>query len=133
MNPGLVNVGFPRRWAVYCRERFPLMRHGLVIAAFVFATLAVVGAGGDRPGAVAPWPLAVGFVLALLAFLELRILDEFKDADDDAKYRPYRPVPRGLVSLRELRAVGALAVAIQLTLAAFVGGAAVTALLVTLA
>jgi 4-hydroxybenzoate polyprenyltransferase len=133
VNPGLVNVGFPRRWAVYCRERFPLMRHGLVIAAFVFATLSVVDAGGDRPGAVALWPFAVGFALALLAFLELRILDEFKDADDDAKYRPYRPVPRGLVSLRELRAVGALAVTIQLALAAFVGGAAVTALLVALA
>lgn len=37
-----------------------------------------------------------------LFFLLLRLFDEFKDAEDDAKYRPYRPVPRGLVSFKEL-------------------------------
>ena len=114
MNHDVIGVGFPRRWAEYCRERFPLTRHGVVIAAFVFATLAVVQAGADRPEALAPLPFALGFTLAMLAFLELRILDEFKDAGDDARYRSYRPVPRGLVSLRELGAVGVAAVAIQL-------------------
>jgi 4-hydroxybenzoate polyprenyltransferase len=133
VNPGVVNVGFPRRWAEYCRERFPLARHGIVIAAFVFATLAVARAGADRAGPPSPWPFAIGFALALLAFLELRILDEFKDAKDDARYRPYRPVPRGLVSLRELRAVGAAAVAFQLALAALAGRAAFIALLIALA
>jgi 4-hydroxybenzoate polyprenyltransferase len=133
VNSGVVNVGFPRRWAEYCRERFPLLRHGVVIAAFVFATLAVAQAVADRTEALAPLPFALGFALALLAFLELRILDEFKDASDDARYRSYRPVPRGLVTLRELRAVGVAAVAIQLLLAAFAGAAAVAALLATLA
>jgi 4-hydroxybenzoate polyprenyltransferase len=133
VTPGVDNVDFPRRWAQYCRERFPLTRHGVVIAAFVFATLAVAQAVGGLPAALSPGPFARGFALALLAFLELRILDEFKDADDDARYRPYRPVPRGLVSLRELRAVGVAAAAIQLALAAYAGGAAVVTLLVALA
>jgi 4-hydroxybenzoate polyprenyltransferase len=50
-------------------------------------------------------------------FLQLRIADEFKDFEDDARYRPYRPVPRGLVTLRELGWIGAGAAAIQLALA----------------
>ena len=54
---------------------------------------------------------------ALLFFLQLRIADEFKDFEDDARYRPYRPVPRGLVTLRELAWVGVGAAAIQLALA----------------
>jgi 4-hydroxybenzoate polyprenyltransferase len=133
VNSGMVYVGFPRRWAEYCRERFPLARHGVVIAAFVFATLAVAGTVGNLPPSLSPAPFAIGFALAFLAFLELRILDEFKDAKDDARYRPYRPVPRGLVSLRELRAVGVAAVAFQLALAALAGGAAVVTLLLALA
>src|SRR5207244_2784241 len=50
-------------------------------------------------------------------FLQLRIADEFKDFEEDARYRPYRPVPRGLVTLRELGRLGAAAALIQLFLA----------------
>ena len=39
-------------------------------------------------------------------FALLQITDEFKDAEEDAAHRPYRAVPRGLVSLRELRITG---------------------------
>jgi hypothetical protein len=61
--------------------------------------------------------VAAGFASSFLFFLQLRITDEFKDAEDDARFRPYRPVPRGLVSLRELAVVGVLAALIQLVLA----------------
>jgi 4-hydroxybenzoate polyprenyltransferase len=60
---------------------------------------------------------AVAFVTSLLFFLQLRIADEFKDFEDDSRYRPYRPVPRGLVALRELGWVGAGAAVVQLVLA----------------
>src|SRR5690606_2728888 len=63
------------------------------------------------------WAFVVAFLLALLVFLQLRIADEFKDAEDDRRYRPERPVPRGLVSLRELLAVGVAAGAMALALA----------------
>jgi 4-hydroxybenzoate polyprenyltransferase len=68
-------------------------------------------------GLPAPRSLLVAFVTALLFFLQLRISDEFKDLEDDARYRPYRPVPRGLVSLRELGWVGIAAAIVQLALA----------------
>jgi 4-hydroxybenzoate polyprenyltransferase len=49
----------------------------------------------------------------------LRIADEFKDFEEDSRYRPYRPVPRGLVSLRELGVLGLLAALLQLGLALY--------------
>ena len=46
----------------------------------------------------------------------MRIADEFKDFEEDSRYRPYRAVPRGLVSLRELGVLGVIAAVIQLGL-----------------
>jgi 4-hydroxybenzoate polyprenyltransferase len=60
--------------------------------------------------------VTVAFGTAFLFFLQLRIADEFKDYEEDSRYRPYRAVPRGLVSLRELGVVGVLAAALQLVL-----------------
>lgn len=31
----------------------------------------------------------------------VRIVDEFKDYEEDCEYRPYRPVPRGLITLKD--------------------------------
>ena len=61
--------------------------------------------------------MIVAFATCLLFFLGLRIADEFKDFEEDSLYRPYRPVPRGLVNLRELGWVGFGCGTIQLLLA----------------
>jgi 4-hydroxybenzoate polyprenyltransferase len=108
---------FARRWWIYQRERFPLFSHGLLIGAF--SASAVLYSALRRDEAALPdWPsFVVAFGLSLLFFLQLRIADEFKDFEDDSRYRPYRPVPRGLVSLRELLWLGVVAAAIQLALA----------------
>jgi len=106
-----------RRWWVYQRERFPLLGHGPLIAAFSFSALSFSTLLRGRvtlPGAL---PVLVAFVTALLFFLQLRIADEFKDFEEDSRFRPYRPVPRGLVTLRELGALGILAALAQLGLA----------------
>src|SRR5205814_2059908 len=44
---------------------------------------------------------------------QLRLADEFKDFEEDSRYRPYRPVPRGLVTLRELGVLWALTGLVQ--------------------
>jgi 4-hydroxybenzoate polyprenyltransferase len=105
------------RWWVYQRERFPVLVHGPLIAALSFGAVSVssVLRGQARlPGAGS---FVVAFASTLLFFLQLRIADEFKDRDMDARYRAYRPVPRGLVSLRELGGVAALGAFLQLGLA----------------
>ncbi len=108
--------GFAGRWWAYQRERFPVVAHGLLIAAFSFSAVSYSalcrGAGGVG------WQSAlVAFANSFLAFLQLRIADEFKDAEEDRQHRPYRPVPRGLVTLRGLGTLGALTAAAQLALA----------------
>ena len=106
------------RWWVYQRERFPVVLHGVIIAVF---SLSATAYSARVRGAAFPAlaNVSVAFGTAFLFFLQLRILDEFKDYDEDLAYRPYRAVPRGLVSLRELGWVGALAAAIQAALAAW--------------
>jgi 4-hydroxybenzoate polyprenyltransferase len=106
-----------KRWIVYQRERFPLAGHGALVAAFSVSAVSfsvLVRGSIELPSGTS---ILVAFVTSLLFFLQLRIADEFKDYEDDARHRPYRPVPRGLVSLRELAWVGAGAAAIQLALA----------------
>jgi 4-hydroxybenzoate polyprenyltransferase len=109
------------RWIVYQRERFPLLAHGPLIAAFsagaVCYSAQLRARPADVPFAVRGSSLIVAFVSCLLFFFELRVADEFKDAEDDARWRPYRPVPRGLVTLGELRVAAIVAAAVQLALA----------------
>lgn len=90
------------RWWTYQRERFPVFGHGPLIAAFSFCAVAY-SAHLRHPGAWPAWNSAVvAFLSAFLFFLQLRIADEFKDFEEDSRWRAYRPVPRGLVTLREL-------------------------------
>ncbi|MCC6456819.1 MAG: UbiA family prenyltransferase [Caldilineaceae bacterium] len=106
-----------RLW-IYQRERFPLLSHSLLVAALTVGASGFASAGDSWP------PLARmtgAFAVALGFFLLLRIADEFKDAADDAAYRPYRPVPRGLVTLRELAAVGIVVLLLQFSITLLLG------------
>ncbi len=105
------------RWIVYQRERFPLAGHAPLVAAFSASAVCFSRLLRGERGLPGWDTLGVAFATALLFFLQLRITDEFKDFEDDARYRPYRPVPRGLVSLRELGWIGVGAAAVQLALA----------------
>ncbi len=105
------------RWWTYQRERFPLLAHAPLVAAFSFSAVAYSSLlrGDASLPALGTW--LVAFITALAFFLQLRIADEFKDFEEDSRWRPYRPVPRGLVTLRELGVLGAVAALIQLALA----------------
>ena len=65
-------------------------------------------------------PSVLAIVVAVLVlfgfFFQLRVADEHKDNEDDTKYRPERPVPRGLVTLKELRVVAFVVAAAQIGL-----------------
>jgi 4-hydroxybenzoate polyprenyltransferase len=120
LSPALGAPAFPRRLYAYTRERFPLAPYALATACFFFAAYLSARALLGRPTAFSV-EAVIGLVTVFLAFLELRILDEFKDARFDAEHYPERPVPRGLVRLAELRALGLLIVAVQLVLNALLG------------
>jgi 4-hydroxybenzoate polyprenyltransferase len=104
-----------RRWWIYQNERFPLLAHGSLIAAFSACAVSFSSLLCHSP--VPGWQAYLtAFGVCLLMFLQLRIADEFKDAEEDARWRPYRPVPRGLVSLGELRVVFGVAALLQIGL-----------------
>lgn len=109
------------RWWIYQKERFPLAAHGPLIAAFSASAVsfsALLRGGEPRPAALS---FVVAFLVSLGSFLLLRIADEFKDAEEDARFRAYRPVPRGLVKLSELAILGAAVAVLQFALAVPIG------------
>ena len=57
------------------------------------------------------------FIIIFMFFFQLRITDEFKDYEEDLKYRPYRPVQRGVISLKALGKIGIATIIIQIILA----------------
>jgi len=101
-----------RLW-IYQRERFPLAAHTPIIAAF---SLTCVGYSSLARGSdiLSGRQIVSAFSISFLFFLQLRLADEFKDFEEDSLYRPYRPVPRGLVTLRELTLVWVAAIVLQL-------------------
>jgi len=105
------------RWWIYQRERFPIFAHGMLIAAFSFCMVAYSALARGYVHIPDPKAIIVAFGTAFICFLQLRIADEFKDFAEDSRYRPYRPVPRGLVTLRELGIVAVAGGVVQLLLA----------------
>jgi 4-hydroxybenzoate polyprenyltransferase len=110
-------VSLLKRLWVYQQERFPVwftlpMSFGICLSAVAFSRLSSGQAGFIGWGRF----LAGAFTASVLFFL-LRVLDEHKDQDIDRNYRKELPVPRGLITLAELRWVGgglsALAVALN--------------------
>jgi len=109
------------RWNIYQRERFPVLAHGPLIAAFssgavCYSAQLRAAASSARPSVSVP-SLVVAFMSCLLFFFQLRVSDEFKDHEEDSRWRPYRPVPRGLVTLRELGWLAVASAVIQLVAA----------------
>jgi hypothetical protein len=121
-------VSMKNRWWIYQQERFPVVKHGLLIAVLSLAAVGYSFLLRDAfetrsffrvPSETAS--AAIAFVSLFLFFLQLRIADEFKDYKEDCRYRPYRPVPRGLIQLWELGMVAIGAAVIQLGLAIYMG------------
>lgn len=86
-------------------ERFPpAAQLILMVILFVAATLmsGVVIESEDGLTDLHAAKALAGFLGALLFIIRLRLYDDVKDADTDRVENPTRPIPRGLVSVREL-------------------------------
>ncbi|MFD1911306.1 UbiA family prenyltransferase [Halodurantibacterium flavum] len=103
---------------IYQKERFPLARTVPLLAVFSAASISVSAQLAGRP-LPSGWGFLAAFVTALLIFFQMRVCDEFKDLDADRRFRPDRPIPRGLISLRAVMGLGVL----SLPLTALAAGA----------
>lgn len=110
------NASFLKRFWIYQRERFPLFGHGPLVAAFSFSAISYsrICRGVDE---FISMPLfLLGIFTTITLFLLVRTFDEFKDAEDDAKYRPELAVPRGLISFKELSMISIIIIILQVIL-----------------
>ncbi|MBL7825135.1 MAG: UbiA family prenyltransferase [Saprospiraceae bacterium] len=107
-------MNYLKRLYTYQSERFPLLAHGLLIASFTFSAAAYSRLCRGMHDFIGWQVFLPGIFITLTLFLLVRIFDEHKDAEDDAKYRPELPVPRGLVSLNELKTIGVIVFGLQI-------------------
>ena len=110
------NASFLKRFYIYQKERFPILGHGLLVAAFSFSAISYSRICRGADGFVDGKTFAIGIFTTISLFFLVRIFDEFKDAQDDARYRKELAVPRGLISLRELALTGVLLATVQIAL-----------------
>lgn len=108
------DLSLPSRLWLYQKERFPVFKHGLLIAAFSCSAVCLSALLRGQAAFPEIEAFILSFTVLFTLFFQLRVADEFKDAKEDAKFRPERAVPRGLVSLKELAAAGVLAGIAQL-------------------
>jgi hypothetical protein len=93
-----------RGWQ-FLKERFDPASHALMIGAFSFAQARFLQ-WSQRPFSNIEnfwFQFLFLFVFYVFFFLLLRCYDEIKDAAHDAVHNQSRPIPRGLVSIRELK------------------------------
>lgn len=103
-----MKASLAKRLLVYQKERFPLLIHLPLIAAFSFSAIGFSQACRNVKGFIQPTAYLCCVFTNFALFFILRVCDEQKDKEDDARYRNYLPVPRGLVTLTELNTIAAL-------------------------
>ena len=111
-----------RALGAWMRERFPA-RNAVFFAVF-YATALIVGRATS--GETGPLLLSLrdvaGFFAVWCFFLMLRVFDEHKDFEADAIAHPQRVLQRGLITLRDLRIVGGVAIGVQLGVSLWIDG-----------
>ena len=117
----------------YLQERFPPQVNGVLILSYFTANY-LLARGAVWPGErlALSWRFPAGCVVLLLMFFHLRVVDEHKDYAQDLVVHPGRILSRGLVTLAQLRRLGAIAVAVELVLTIALGLPAFTACLIIL-
>ncbi|WP_404404821.1 hypothetical protein [Pelagibacterium halotolerans] len=117
----------PQRLWTYTTERFPLAGNGFLTALMCAGSIAPLGSEAPL------WKVVLSVFAVLPLFFIMRVADEHKDYHDDLVYRPERAVPRGLISLGELRTVAAVAALVPPSLAIFVSPNTIVPLILAVA
>jgi 4-hydroxybenzoate polyprenyltransferase len=107
-------------------ERFPpvpqlILMAVLFVAATLMSAVLLPTSITGRLGDIDPLQAVAGFVGSLLFIIRLRLYDDVKDADTDRVENPTRPIPRGLVTIRELDVAAFVVLVVEGALIASVG------------
>jgi 4-hydroxybenzoate polyprenyltransferase len=113
------NLPYLKRLWIYQKERFPLLINLIAVSTFTFSAISYSRICRGEDGFVSWDTYLIGCFATFTLFLLVRIFDEFKDKEDDAKFRSYLPVPRGLIKLKELRNIGIIVGILQIAVIAY--------------
>lgn len=113
------SLSLGRRWGIFLHERFPLTTNVPMAALFAITNmgLAVRAAGGKGD----LLRMALGLLLALSFLFRLRCFDEIKDYATDLHLNPERPLPRGILTLRQVKTIIAALTIFEIALVAYLG------------
>jgi len=108
-------MDFLKSFNIYQKERFPL-------AVLVFTITAIALSSSAVTHSRLNIGLFVGAFLAGLFYMfHIRVIDEVRDNAHDTTYHTHRPIPRGAISLRELKIMDGIGVAGFLIIALLFG------------
>lgn len=124
---------FPARLWAFLGERFPPFTYGILIISY-FSSNQFLAHALTVPGEPMHYSLRslLGALLLLCFFFHLRVFDEHKDYADDCRFYPQRVLQRGIITLRELKILGGLAIAYELLLGLVLGPPVLLAVLLVL-
>ena len=116
-----------KNFKIYLNERFPLGKNSFFVLIFtlsgyIYTSLLynskIMYLFTNRIKiTILQYKIISLFIIIFMFFFQLRITDEFKYYEEDLKYRAYRPVQRGIISLKTLGKIGIATVIIQIMLA----------------
>lgn len=120
-------IQYIKNFKIYLNERFPLGKNSFFVLIFTLSgyiytsllynsKIMYLFTNGVKIG-IFQYKIIALFIIVFMFFLQLRITDEFKDYEEDLKYRSYRPVQRGVISLKTLRKIGIVTVIVQIVFA----------------
>ena len=120
-------IQYIKNFKIYLNERFPLGKNSFFVLIFTLSgyiytsllynsKIMYLFTNGVKIG-IFQYKIIALFIIIFMFFFQLRITDEFKDYEEDLKYRAYRPVQRGIISLKTLGKTGIATVIIQIMLA----------------
>lgn len=119
---------FARRLFAYLAERFPPLGHGVLIAAY-YSSNQFLARTLTHPGEPMRYDAStlLGALTLFCFFFHLRVFDEHKDYAEDRVHYPQRILQSGLITLRDLKILGGIAIGAEIVLSALGGAAAFTA------
>ena len=120
-------IQYIKNFKIYLNERFPLGKNSFFVLIFTLSgyiytsllynsKIMYLFTNGIKIR-ILQYKIIALFIIIFMFFFQLRITDEFKDYEEDLKYRAYRPVQRGIISLKTLGKTGIVTVIIQIMLA----------------
>jgi 4-hydroxybenzoate polyprenyltransferase len=104
----------------YQKERFPVFQYLILIFFFYYGFFGISKYFIEAKLLFEPKTIICALTIFLI-FFQLRLFDEIKDYDIDSKYMPERAVPRGLISLKEIKTMLLITTLLMFILNVFVG------------